>query len=405
MTHYLDFAATSPLAPGVAEAMAPYGTASGVYANPNSLHEAGQTAKAAIEHSRKKLAQFLNCAPGELIFTSGGTESDNLAILGVARAMKANTPEKPVCVITSSGEHSAVLEPARYLQRHEGVKLVELPLTRQGVVSIEALQHSLNTHATHQCLVSLMHVNNETGARHDIPALATLTKAAGQYFHTDVVQSLGKTPIDLSDAFNAVDYLSATAHKCGGPRGAGLLFIRNGSPRPHPIILGGSQEQGLRGGTHNTPAIVGFGAAIEHAQARMHQHTMHITALHQRLLNGLRPLLQRELATLNTPVEPDAFLPGIVNLSLPIKTGDALVLFMDMRDIAVSSGSACHADRIDPSHVVLSQTQDATRASHTLRVSLGTESTHVSVDAFLQALYTLHGFSLSDVENHPWEPS
>jgi cysteine desulfurase len=401
MMHYLDYAATSPLAPGVAEAMKPFGEATGVFANPNSLHEAGQTAKAAIENARNIIAQTLHCTPAELIFTSGGTESDNLAILGIMRALKEEFPQRQRCIITSAGEHSAVLEPARYLQRYEGVTLIELPLTPQGVISTEALQQALATHQEAACLVSLMHVNNETGAMHDIATLAHITQHAGQLFHTDAVQSLGKVPLDLSQHLAGVNYLSATAHKCGGPRGAGILFIREGRLCPHPIIHGGQQEQGLRGGTHNTPAIVGFGAALHYAQATQHSHTIQLQHLHQQVLEGIAPWVEAGVAFLNTPTQLGTYLPGIINLSLPIKTGDALVLYMDMHDIAVSSGSACHAERIDPSHVILAQTQDAHRASHTLRISLGPETTETAVKVFLNVLNTLLNNSLSDAKATP----
>jgi cysteine desulfurase len=368
---YLDYAAASPLAPGVWDAMTPWFTEQ--YGNPGSLHEAGDIARDAITQARRTLAEFLQCQAHELLFTSGGTESNNLILQGVFRALKqGRAPSKPVVIITSAGEHSAVLEPVRYLKQHEGALLCELPLTVNGTVCPAAYTEALQTFAQHPILVSLLHVNNETGAMNPIARLAKQAKEAGAFFHTDAVQSFGKLSLHMATDYAHVDYLSTTAHKCGGPRGVGLCFVRSGAVVPLPLILGGGQEQGLRGGTLNTAGIVGFAAAVSYAANYHETRHARISHLHRLALEHMAHLEQQGTLRLNSP--QTGGLPGIINVSIPGKSGDALVLHLDMQGVCASSGSACHAEALSPSHVVLAQTHDVTRASQTLRLSFGPET-------------------------------
>lgn len=361
---YLDAAATTPVHPQVLEAMLPYFTEH--YANASSLHEPGQVAKEAVETARQQIADYLKTSAQQVTFTSGGTESDNLAILGVLRALKAGGKLNGRGLVVSATEHSAVLEAARYAARYEGIPLVELAPDAQGCIPPEKLAAALDDFPA--ALVSIMHVNNETGAKNDVEALAKVAHQHGALFHTDAVQAFAKFPLIINHK-SAVDYYSATAHKCGGPKGVGFFWRAENAPIPHPVIMGGGQEKGLRGGTLNTPAIVGFGKAVELLQSEAHREKLKaLEASTQALLEALNPLEAQGLH-LNTPKNPAKRAPGIVNVSIPGQTGDALVLHFDMREMAASSGSACHAEALTPSHVVLAQTQDDARARATLRFS------------------------------------
>jgi cysteine desulfurase len=385
-SHYFDYAATTPVHPEVLEAMLPF--LGGQFGNAHSQHQAGQDAKKAVEVARTQIATYLNVNPLELIFTSGGTESNNLGIMGVLRALKVQGDRRGI--IVSSVEHSAVLEAARYMARYEGIPLVEVNPTRQGVVSAEALEDALKTHPT--ALVSIMHANNETGALNDIQALSELTHRHQALFHTDAVQSLGKVPLDLTQSLPAVDYLTATAHKIYGPKGVGLFFMRSTAPKPHPVIIGGGQENGFRGGTLNTPAIVGFGKAVELLQTHEDERQAHLKGLTAFLIQGIEALNTSGASAgkihFNTPLEEESRVCGIVNISVDGVAGEKMVMQLDMHNICVSSGSACHADKITPSHVVLAQCGDEALALSTLRISLGQFSTLDDVKDLLNSLTT-----------------
>jgi len=376
---YLDIAATSPLHPEVLNAMMPFLTEQ--FANPSSLHSAGQSCKDAVERARQQVAGYLNTTPAQITWTSGGTESDNLAILGVMRALKAQGDPRGLAV--SAIEHSAVLEAARYLERYEGIPLHALAADKEGRITPESLDTLLGEHP--KALVSIMHANNETGTLNPIGDLSAIAHQHGALFHTDAVQSFAKCALDMA-VLKHVDYLSATAHKCGGPRGAGILYLSENALTPHPIVMGGAQEKGMRGGTLNTPAIVGFGKAVEMLQHI--EHKKHLVALREKttyFMEGLLPLQEQGLLV-NSPQHPDHRVAGILNVSIPNKSGDALVLKFDMHDIMVSSGSACHAETIEPSHVILAQTNDVARAQSTLRFSFDASLTHAHIDRVVALL-------------------
>ena len=383
-SHYFDYAATTPVHPEVLDAMLPYlGTQ---FANAHSQHQAGQNAKKAIEVARQRIADYLKVTASELIFTSGGTESNNLGIMGVMRALKVQGDSRGI--IVSSIEHSAVLESARYMARYEGIRLFEVAPNRQGIVTPNILEEALKTHPT--ALVSIMHANNETGALNDIQALSELAHRYKSLFHTDAVQSLGKSSLDLKNDLADVDYLTATAHKIYGPKGVGIFFVRSTAPKPHPIIIGGGQEQDFRGGTLNTPAIIGFGKAIELLSLHEDLRQSHLEALTTHLIKGIHALNEAEPSKgkihFNTPLDETLRVAGIVNISVEGVAGEKMVMQLDMQNICVSSGSACHADKITPSHVVLAQCNDPSLALSTLRISLGQFTTFDNVDALLQAL-------------------
>ena len=383
-SHYFDYAATTPVHPEVLEAMLPF--LGQQFANAHSQHQAGQDAKKAVEIARSQIAHYMSVTPAELIFTSGGTESNNIGIMGVMRALKAQGDTRGL--IVSSVEHSAVLEAARYLARYEGVPLVEVNPNPQGVISVEALEAALKKNPT--ALVSIMHANNETGALNDIQSLSKLTHSFQAFFHTDAVQSLGKVPLDLTNTLPHVDFLTATAHKIYGPKGVGLFFMRSTAPKPHPVIIGGGQENGFRGGTLNTPAIVGFGKAVELLETHEVERQAHLKDLTAVLIQGIQALNESGTSAgkihFNTPLEEDLRACGIVNLSIEGVAGEKMVMQLDMQHIAVSSGSACHADKITPSHVVLAQCGDEALALSTLRISLGQFSTMDDVKALLETL-------------------
>jgi cysteine desulfurase len=382
--HYFDYAATTPVDPEVLEAMLPF--LGGYFANAHSPHHAGQAAKKAVETARSQIATYLNVTPSELIFTSGGTESNNIGIMGVMRALKVQGERRGL--IVSSTEHSAVLEAARYMARYEGVPLLEVNPNSQGIIVCDALEKALQSQPT--ALVSIMHANNETGALNDIQALSALTHRYQAFFHTDAVQSLGKVSLDLTQTLPDVDYLTATAHKIYGPKGVGLFFSRKIAFKPHPVIMGGGQENGFRGGTLNTPAIVGFGKAVELLKTHEVERQAHLKDLTAFLIQGIQNLnthgLSKGKLHLNTPLEEDKRVPGIVNVSVEGVSGDKMVMQLDMQNIAVSSGSACHADQLSPSHVVLAQGGNEALAKSTLRMSLGQYSTIEGVNDLLNIL-------------------
>lgn len=372
---YLDYAATTPLHPAVYSAMQPYLTTQ--FENPHSQHQGGFHLREVIESSRAKLAHFFGCSPETLTFTSGGTESNNLCLFGVMRQVQSQGKG----LIVSATEHSAVLEPARSLAKVEGVPLLELKPDATGRICPDDLARALRQQPT--ALVSILHANNETGALNDIATLSQVAHEAGAFFHTDAVQSAGKLPIDLEHDFPHVDYLTATAHKLYGARGAGVLFHRATAPRPQPIILGGGQESGLRGGTLNTPAIVSFATAVERLALIQADYQTHLEQLTIRLMTGIEAMNTAKRIQFNTPKEPSHRVAGIVNCSVEGVSGEKMVMQLNMKGIAVSSGSACHGDKVLPSHVILAQHGDVNRALNTLRVSVGEGTSVEDIEQFL----------------------
>lgn len=351
---YLDYNATTPCDPRVLEAMLPFFKE--LFANPSSLHRPGQEVRRAVEKARSAIARFLGAREDEIIFTSGGTESNNLAIRGVAQALR----KKGTHLVTSAIEHHAVLNVFRALER-EGFSVTYLSVDKYGVVHPEELRKALRPETT---LVSIMHANNETGVIEPITELARIAHEGGAVFHTDAVQTVGKIPVNV-DALG-VDLLSASAHKFYGPKGIGFLYIRKGT-RILPQIFGGHHERGKRAGTENVPGIIGMAKALEIAEKEMGEEAHRVGMLRDRLEKELRESIP-DIHIVSDRV------PRLYNTSLvlvPYVEGESLLLSLDFEGIHVSSGSACTSSSLEPSHVLLACGYPHELAHGSIRFSLG----------------------------------
>lgn len=363
---YLDHAATTPVREEVFAAMVPYLTEK--FGNPSSLHALGREARRDIEEARGRIARELNASPQEILFTSGGTEADNIAIFGAVAGNKK--PGKHL--VTSAIEHHGVLHPFQALESR-GYRLTVLPVDKYGLVDPGELEKVLSPETI---LVSIMQANNEVGTIQPIQELATLTRAAGALFHTDAVQSLGILPIDLQEL--PVDLLSASGHKLYGPKGIGFLYRRKGT-KLGPTAFGGAQENSLRPGTENVAGIIGLARAVELAVAEQAETSKRLIYLRDKLIAGLTALPQ---VTLNG--HPRLRLPGNVNVSVSRVEGESLILRLDLKGIAVSSGSACTSGALDPSHVLLAMGLNHQAAHGSLRLTLGRSTTEADIDYVLQ---------------------
>ena len=334
---YADNAATTKLSPKVLEQMMPYLTE--YYGNPSSLYSVGAQAKRAVETARQDIAQCLNALPNEIYFTSGGSESDNWAIKGAARALAKKGKKH---IVTSAFEHHAVLHTCAALEK-EGFEVTYLDVYSDGLVRPEELEAALREDTA---LVTIMYANNEIGTIQPVPEIGAICKKHGVLFHTDAVQAVGNVPIDVKG--QNIDLLSLTAHKLHGPKGCGALYIRRGV-RPEILIDGGAQERGQRAGTENVAGIVGLAAAVKEAAATMDERNARITKMRNRLVDGL---LKIERSRLNG--DRDKRLAGNLNMCFEGIEGESLLLKLDLKGICASSGSACTSGSLDPSHVLLS---------------------------------------------------
>jgi len=368
-TIYLDNAATTPVDKKVLEAMLPY--YSDIFGNPSSLHSHGQEAKKAIEEAREKVAKALGADFDEIYFTSGGSESDNWALKGVAYALK----EKGNHIITTEIEHHAVLHTCRYLEK-EGFKVTYLPVDEYGLVKPEDLKKAITDKTI---LVSIMFANNEIGTIEPIEELVKIAHEKNVYFHTDAVQAVGNVPIDVKKL--DVDLLSLSAHKIYGPKGVGALYIKKGV-KIHSLIQGGTQERNRRAGTENVPGIVGLGEAIELITKNLDSHINKLTFLRDKLINGI--LEKIPYTRLNG--HPTKRLPGNVNVSFEFIDGESLILNLDMAGICASSGSACTSGSLEPSHVLLAIGLSKELARGSLRLTIGKDNTEEDIDKVLEAL-------------------
>lgn len=363
---YLDHTATTPLDPKVLEAMIPYFSLH--FGNASSIHSYGREGKEALERARGTIASLLGADPGEVFFTSGGTEADNFALRGVAAAA-AGTRRG---IVTSQAEHHAILEPCEDLA-HAGIPVIVLPVNRRGSVDIGALSAAVDAKTL---LVSLMHANNEVGTISPIREIAGVAHAAGALFHTDAVQTAGRIPINVREA--DVDLLTLSAHKMYGPKGIGALFVKRGTPI-QPILSGGGQERGKRPGTENVPLAVGFAEAFRLAVAEMDAESARLRLLR----DALEGLLRARFPALLVNGDPENRLPHILNISfdstrLPLE-GEMLVVNMDLRGVAVTSGSACTSGSMQPSHVLLAMGRDPATARATIRFSFGKSNSEEDV--------------------------
>jgi cysteine desulfurase len=365
---YLDHSATTPLRPEVRSAMAPYEDEA--FANPSSLHRDGQRAKRALDGARAAMADALGAAPAEILFTGGGTEGDNQALVGAVRAARGRGRH----LITTAIEHHAVLNTCRWLET-QGYAVTYLPVDAGGVVDLDALARSLREDTV---LVSVMLANNEVGTVEPLAEVARLAHARGALVHTDAVQAVGKLPVRVDEL--GVDLLTLTAHKFGGPKGVGALYVRRGTPL-EPLLYGGHQEGGLRAGTQNVPGIVGLAEALRLAVAELPQETARLAALRDRLEEGV-------LAVGDARVNGDrrVRLPNILNVGIAGVEGEALLLALDMQGVAVSTGSACSAGQEGASHVLEAMGVPPEYIRGSLRFSLGHTTTAEEIEVAIDAV-------------------
>jgi cysteine desulfurase len=369
MPFYFDHNATTPVAPEVCETMA--ACLAEVYGNASSIHHFGQSAKQRLEAARRQLASLIGCRPANLTFTSGGTEADNMAVLGVVRA----APGPARHVIVSAIEHPAVLGPSEQLER-EGVAVTRLPAGPDCLVDPEDLRRALRPETV---LVSIMHANNEVGAIQPIAEIARIARAAGVTLHVDGVQALGKIPVDVEAL--GVDLYSMSAHKLYAPKGVGALYIRKGT-RLAPIAYGGHHERDRRPGTENVPGIAAFGAAADLAARTLPAESERLAALRDRLENALLDRIPH--TAVNGCRAPRT--PNTANLRFDGIDGEALVIALDLRGFAVSTGAACSSGAIAPSHVLTAMGLSPESARASMRFSLGRSNTEEQVDALVEAL-------------------
>jgi cysteine desulfurase len=366
---YLDHNATTPVHPEVLEAMLPY--YKDKFGNPSSIHGFGREAKVALEEAREKVAKFINASPQEIYFTSGGTESDNLAIKGTAFAAR----KKGKHIITSKIEHHAVLESSKFLEK-EGFEVTYLPVDKYGFVDPDDLKKAVRKDTI---LVSIMHVNNEVGTIQPLEELCKITKEKGVFFHTDAVQSVGKMPVDVQKL--NVDMLSMSGHKIYGPKGVGAIYIRKGT-RMTSWSHGGSHERSRRAGTENVPGIVGLAKAVELAQRDMEQQS-------QQMKNLTEAFYQKVTHTI-----PDVILnghmekriPNTLNLSFKAVEGESIILSLDLKGVAVASGSACTSGTLEPSHVLSAMGISPEIAQGAIRFSFGRENSMGDVEYVVEIL-------------------
>jgi len=364
---YLDHASTTPTDPQVVEAMLPW--FSEKFGNPSTVYSLGLTSAEAVQHARETIASLIGAEPEEVFFTSGGTESDNWAILGTADAHQS----KGRHLVTSAIEHHAVLESMEFLEKR-GYEVTRVPVDGNGLVDPEEVRRALRPDTI---LVSIMHANNEVGTIEPIEEIGKITKEAGVLFHVDAVQTAGKLPLDVDQL--GCDLLSMSAHKFYGPKGVGLLYLRKRA-RVTPFFHGGGQERGRRAGTHNVPGIVGMAKALELAHERMAEDAARESALRDRLWNGLREKI--EAIHLNGDLARR--LPNNLSIRVDGVEGESMILMLDMEGICVSSGSACTTGSLDPSHVLLAMGIPAEQAHGSLRMTLGRSTTAEDIDKFIQ---------------------
>ncbi|MFA5355891.1 MAG: cysteine desulfurase NifS [Candidatus Omnitrophota bacterium] len=366
---YLDYAATAPCDPEVSKAMEPYCFEK--FGNPSSIHSFGQEAKGAIEEARNELASFLGAAPGEIVFTSGGTESNNYAVYGTAYARE----DKGNHIITTAIEHHAIAEPCKLLEKR-GFKVTYIGVDKYGLVSPDDIKKAITDKTV---LISVMHANNEIGTIQPIAEIGKIARGKGVYFHTDAVQTVGHIPVNVNDL--NVDLLSLSAHKFYGPKGAGALYIRKGT-RLESFLRGGDQENGRRASTHNTPGIVGTGKAIELCREKMKDEAIFLASLRDRTINEIKDKIPE--VYLNG--HPTQRLPNNVNFSIKYIEGESILLNLDMLGIAASTGSACTSTSLEPSHVLLAIGLSHEIAHGSLRVTLGRWTKKEDIDSLLEYL-------------------
>jgi len=376
---YLDHNATTAVEPEVLAAMLPY--FSGEFGNASSIHTFGQRARAAAETAREQVAALLNARPQEIIFTSGGTESDNHAIFGVSLPSSASSTSSSISstssssphIITSTIEHEAVLNTCQSLQK-QGVAVTYLPVNRDGLIDPQQLQSAIRPETV---LITVMHANNELGTVQPLVEIGEIAAEADVYLHTDAVQSAGKIPVDVKDL--KLDLLSLSGHKFYAPKGVGALFIKGGT-RLRQLLYGGHHQRGFRPGTENVAGIVGLGKAAEMARLSLAEDAARISTLRDRLENGL--LARVADARANAAGAPRT--PNTANITFPGIEGEALIIALDLKGLACSTGAACSSGAIEPSHVLTAIGLSPAEARASIRFSMGRHTTSDEIDAALE---------------------
>src|SRR3954452_18319126 len=374
-TVYLDHAATTPMVPAAVEAMTAHLLDVG---NPSSLHASGRRARRIVEESRETIARVLGCGPGEVVFTSGGTEADNLALKGIFWSRRAEDPRR-TRILTTSVEHHAVLDPLHWLGEAEGAEIELLPVDQQARLDLDALRATVERDPGSVALISVMWANNEVGTLEPVAEVVALAAEHGIPVHTDAVQAVGAVPVDF--AASRVDALTLTGHKVGGPSGVGALIVRR-DVGVTALVHGGGQERDIRSGTIDPPAIAGFAAAVELAVKHQAEHAARISALRDDLVRRVIEVVPDA----HLHGHPTDRLPGNAHLGFPGCEGDSLLMLLDARGIECSTGSACSAGVPQPSHVLLAMGCDEEGARHSLRFTLGRTSTQADVDALVEAI-------------------
>ena len=369
---YLDYSATTPVDARVLEAMTPYFSAS--FGNPSSVHRYGQAAEAAVESARETVASVLNCLPEEVIFTSCGSESDNLALRGAAYAMRAKAGA--TCLLASRAEHPAVTKTLKHLEQYEGFQVEWLGVNEHGKVTSEAVSKAI---CNGTAVVSVMYANNEIGTINPIRELAEICRANGILFHTDAVQAAAYLPVDVQSL--GVDMMSLGAHKFYGPKGVGALYVRKGTPLVSHLT-GGGQEFSLRAGTQNVPYIVGFAEALRLTAGERQQRVAHVRPLRDRIIGAVLETIPNSCLT----GDLDARLPHHASFAFQGVDGNLLLTLLDAAGFACSSGSACKTGNPEPSEVMNAIGLSREWGLGSLRVTLGKDTLPVDVEAFLSVL-------------------
>ena len=364
---YLDNAASTPVHEKVIEEMLPYFREQ--YGNPSSIHRHGRLANIAIQNARKRIAELINANSNEILITSGGTESNNTAIYGIASQSKGRH------IITSSIEHDAILEPCKRLEKN-GYRITFLPVDKYGFVNLEDLKKEISDDT---CLITIMYANNEVGTIQPIKEISKIAREKNVVFHTDAVQAVGKIPIDVKEL--GVDLLSISSHKINGPKGIGALYVKKGV-KISPLMLGGGQERGLRSGTENVASIAGFGMACKLANDNMNENTIHFKKLTTRLIS--RVLAEIPSTTLNG--HPDMRIPNNTHFTFLGVSGEDLIIKLDENKISASTGSACSVKIQKASHVLKAMGFSHEQVTGSLRLTVGITNTEKEIDETVEVL-------------------
>lgn len=372
---YLDHAATTPMVPAAVDAMT---RTLGLTGNASSLHTSGREARRLVEESREAIARAIGARPSEVVFTSGGTESDNLALKGIFWSRRDADPRR-TRILSTAVEHHAVLDTLEWLSEHESAKVELLPVDELGVLDVDALRAAIASDPESVALVTVMWGNNEVGSLQPVEEVVAVASAHGIPVHTDAVQAVGAVPVHFADS--GVDALTLTGHKLGGPLGVGALVVHRETDMV-PLLHGGGQERDVRSGTLNTPAVVAFAAAVEAAVAEQEEHARHLRALRDDLVERL----VAAVPDAHVNGHPTSNLPGHVHVTFPGCEGDSLLMLLDGRGIECSTGSACSAGVPQPSHVLLAMGRGDDEARSSLRFTLGRTSTQHDVDRLIEAI-------------------